>query len=99
MTLVDFGDEFASMAADIAQQSDGKLVAVGRVIAVSPTGTFLGSDIGIVRVTANGMLDPTFDGDGLLTIDFNGDNEGAGTVAFAIQSDDAIGCHGLEFAR
>ena len=87
-TLIDFGGEFASLAADIGQQSDGKLVAVGRVIAVSPTGAWLSSDIGIVRVTANGMLDSTFDGDGLVTIDFNGGDEVAATVA--IQSDDAI---------
>ncbi len=74
-TLIDFGDGSESWASDIAQQPDGKLVAVGPVVGPARR------DIGIARVTANGALDPSFDGDGLLTVDIDGGSETAMTVA------------------
>lgn len=80
--LVDFGSDTDTFAGGIAQQTDGKLVAVGSVS--GPTG----SDVGIVRVTADGALDPSFDGDGLLTIDINENIEQA--FAVALQPDHAI---------
>ena len=41
-----------------------------------------------MRVTANGALDPSFDGDGLLTVDIGGNCDGA--YAVAVQPDDTI---------
>ena len=43
---------------------------------------------GCVRVTANGVPDASFDGDGLLFVDFDGLGEQADTIA--IQPDGAI---------
>ena len=45
-------------------------------------------DMGIVRVTANGVPDASFDGDGLLFVDFDGLGEQA--LSIAIQPDGAI---------
>ena len=81
-TLVDFGGGSESWANDIAQQPDGKVVAVGLVFGQA------GRDIAIARVTANGALDPAFDGDGLLTVDIGGNRDEAVTVA--LQPDDKI---------
>ena len=72
-TLVDFGGGTESWANDLAQQPDGKLVAVGRVHRP------VGPHVGIARVTANGTLDSSFDGDGLLAVDVEGEAFG---VAF-----------------
>ena len=73
--LVDFGGGSESWANDIAQQPDGKLVAVGPVFGPG------GRDVAIARVTANGALDPLFHGDGLLTVDVGGYDDVAMTVA------------------
>lgn len=81
-TLVDFGGGSESWANAIAQQQDGELIAAGRVF--GPTS----QDIGIARVTANGALDPSFAGDGLLVVDNGGSDEEA--YAVAIQPDDSI---------
>ena len=86
-TRVDFGNGLRSGAHALAQQSDGKLVAVGTVYG----GTRI--DYAVMRVSADGTLDPTFDGDGMLVIDFNGNFEQAGSVA--IQPDGAILVGGL----
>jgi uncharacterized delta-60 repeat protein len=86
-TLVDFGGLFRYGAQGLAQQSDGKLVAVGPLLGRTT------NDFGVVRVTANGMLDPTLDGDGMLAVDLGGGGDWATSVA--IQPDDAIIVAGL----
>ena len=70
-------------ANDLVEQPDGKLVAGGAVY-----GPGLRFDMGIVRVTANGVPDASFDGDGLLFVDFDGLGEQARSIA--IQPDGAI---------
>jgi uncharacterized delta-60 repeat protein len=86
-TLVDYGGGLHCRAEDLAQQSDGKLVAVGAVSGPNTT------DIAVVRLTANGTLDPLFSGDGMLAVDFNGGREWASSVA--IQPDDVIVAAGI----
>ena len=76
------GDGFDSWAHDLAQLPDGRLVAVGKV------GQENGTDVGIARVTANGLPDSSFDGDGLLTVDIVGNFDEA--FAIAILPDNAI---------
>ena len=82
-TWIDVGDGSENWANDLAQQQDGKLVAGGAVY-----GPGLRFDMGIVRVTANGIPDVSFDGDGLLFVDFDDLGEQARSVA--IQPDGAI---------
>jgi uncharacterized delta-60 repeat protein len=48
-------------ARGVALQADGRIVVTGRVDGYN-AGTYTG--IGVVRLTPDGMLDPTFDGDG-----------------------------------
>jgi uncharacterized delta-60 repeat protein len=59
-----FGNSSTDEAHAIAVQPDGKIVVVGR------TDVNGNSDFAIARLTPSGALDTTFDGDGLLTIDF-----------------------------
>ena len=82
-TEIDFADGSVNWANDLVEQPDGKLVAGGAVY-----GPDLRFDMGIVRVTANGMPDDSFDGDGLLFVDFDGLGEQARSVA--VQPDGAI---------
>jgi uncharacterized delta-60 repeat protein len=89
-TLVDFGSGTESFASGLAQLPGGTLVGVGSVS--GPTGW----DVGIARVTMNGALDPSFDGDGLLTVDNNGNIDQA--FAVAIQPDHAIVVAGVTAA-
>jgi uncharacterized delta-60 repeat protein len=49
-----------------ALQPDGKIVVVGDTIGTAT------SDFGVLRSTADGVFDPTFDDDGTATIDFGG---------------------------
>ena len=82
-TSIDYGDGSENWANALVEQPDGKLVAGGAVY-----GPGLRFDMGIVRVTANGVPDASFDGDGLLFVDFDGMGEEAQSIA--IQSDGAI---------
>jgi uncharacterized delta-60 repeat protein len=68
---------------DVAIQSNGKIVAVGR--AGIPSGSVR---FALARYRANGSLDPTFGGDGLVFIDFVGRSNAAFGVA--IQQDGKI---------
>ncbi len=69
-------------AADVAIQSDGKLVVVGWA-------SVAGRDVfGVARFKADGDLDSSFSGDGIQTTDFAG--TGASTSAVALQSDGKI---------
>jgi uncharacterized delta-60 repeat protein len=60
--------------ADVVLQADGKLVIAGSFFA---GGSF---DFGLVRLLPNGALDPSFDGDGVVTSDFGGDEQGSSVV-------------------
>jgi uncharacterized delta-60 repeat protein len=62
-------------ALDIASQADGKLVVVG-----SSWFSIQTSDFTLVRYNANGSLDTTFGGDGIITTDFTGDVDIADAV-------------------
>jgi uncharacterized delta-60 repeat protein len=85
-TSVDFGSGTSSWAEDLAQQPDGKFVAVG---AVDGPG---GSNFAIARVSANGAPDLSFDGDGLLAVEI------AGTaMSVDIQPDDKMVVAGYAF--
>lgn len=81
-TLTNFGEGPGSWANDIAQQPDGKLVAIGQVSELASR------DFSIVRLSENGVFDPLFDGDGILAVDFDGNEDVA--TAVALQADNAI---------
>jgi len=64
---------FRDTVSDIALQPDGKIVAVGNTTSFGG-----GDDFIAVRYTAAGVLDKTFDGDGLAVVNLGGaDNVGA----------------------
>ncbi len=71
-----------ALARALSLQADGKLVVAGQV------GSATVNDFGIVRYLTNGALDTSFDGDGILLIDFFAANDSAADVA--IQSDGKI---------
>lgn len=75
--LVDFGAGAQSQSNWLLQQPDGKLVAAGLYMDLS---TFA-LDFGAARVTANGQLDTSFDGDGMLSVDVAGSDDVAGSIA------------------
>jgi uncharacterized delta-60 repeat protein len=54
----------------VAIQSDGKIIVAG--VAVSEQA---GNEFALVRYNTDGTLDNTFDGDGRVTTDFNGDDD------------------------
>jgi uncharacterized delta-60 repeat protein len=83
-TAVDFGGGSENWPNDLAAQPDGALVAAGTVSGPDP----LRLDMGLVRVTADGLLDDSFDGDGLRIVDAEGVGDEARAVA--IQPDGAI---------
>ena len=72
----------ADFATDVAIQADGKIVAVG----------FGSDDFSVARYNADGSLDASFDGDGLVTTGF-GAIEAATSIA--IQSDGKIVIAGI----
>lgn len=78
------GTDFAS---DLAVLLDGKIVAAGRT---SGSGT---SDFALARYNPDGSLDAAFDGDGRITTDFVGEQDGANSVA--IQADGKIVAAGI----
>jgi uncharacterized delta-60 repeat protein len=63
----------------IAIQPDGRIVVAG----------VADSDFAVVRFIADGTLDPSFDGDGMLRTDFR-DGSSDGALAVAIQADGMI---------
>jgi uncharacterized delta-60 repeat protein len=67
----------ADSAYRVLIQSDGKIVIGGTT----------GTDIGLVRLTTNGSLDTTFDGDGKVVTNLGATDQG---FALAIQSDGKI---------
>jgi uncharacterized delta-60 repeat protein len=82
--LTDFGG--VEEAADVAIQSNGKIVVVG--IVGSAPGTIGIFDAAIARYNSDGTLDTTFSGDGKQTTDFGGDKNSLEGVA--IQSNGKI---------
>src|SRR4051794_7601058 len=66
-------------AAIVARQADGKLVVGG----------FSDDDFALARYTTAGALDPTFSGDGKLTLPF-GDDDGATITDVAVQPNGRI---------
>ena len=82
----DFGGSDA--AAAVAVQADGKIVVAGSS----------GGDFALARYGADGALDPSFSGDGMVTTDLGGTDAGQ---AVAIQADGRIvvaGSSGGDFA-
>lgn len=69
---------------DMAIQSDGKIVCVGR------TGTLTNSDVLVMRFLTNGMPDSTFSGDGMFTVDLNALGLDDQASSIKIQSDGKI---------
>jgi uncharacterized delta-60 repeat protein len=76
-----------SLAAEIAIQADGKIVAAGSA----------GSKFGLARYTTNGTLDTTFSGDGKVTTSV-GPN-GSSALGVAIQADGKIVAAGSSGSR
>lgn len=70
----------------LAQQGDGKIIAVGRA------DDGIDSDFAIVRYTTAGIPDTTFSGDGIATVEFGGYDSAR---AVAVQGDGAIVVAGL----
>lgn len=77
------GFEYSASIADVAMQSDGRIVAVGW------TGTLDHFDFAVVRYQLNGILDTSFGNGGKVTLDFPTDHDDAAN-AVAIQSDGKI---------
>jgi uncharacterized delta-60 repeat protein len=78
----DFGGDYDG-AFSVAIQIDGKIVVAG-----GSDNSSSRNDFALARYESNGNLDTTFDGDGKVTTDFGGNDEGAKSVA--IQSDGKI---------
>ena len=62
-------------AFDLAQQADGKIIAVG-----SASNTTTVTDFAVARYNIDGTLDTTFSDDGMQTTDFGLDTDGDGIV-------------------
>ena len=79
-----FGADTGGYAEDVALQADGKIVVAGyrRVADVG-----VEYDFAVVRYRTDGSLDPSFSGDGKLTLDLGGYNA---VSAVAIQADGKI---------
>lgn len=84
--VTDLGASNNDEAFAVAIQSTGKIVVVGQ------TGTIIASDFALVRYTASGALDTTFDADGIQTTTF-GEVDAAYSVT--IQADDKIVVAGI----
>ena len=84
VTTTSFGDPTAA-AADLVLQPDGKIVPVG----VSGAGPYSElNDFALARYDANGVLDPTFGGDGRVTTHFPGvTNTGSRATSAVLQPD------------
>ena len=88
----------ACMGYDVAVQTDGKIIVVGYTM--NSANTF--ADFAMIRLTTTGSLDATFGTGGIVTTDFQGDDDVAYGVA--IDSDGKIivvgySVNGTTFAR
>lgn len=68
-------------AEDVVVQADGKIIAVGT------TDSGAVRDMAVARYNPDGSLDGTFDGDGMVTVDFGAED---GANAVVVQSDGKI---------
>jgi uncharacterized delta-60 repeat protein len=84
----DFGGNEMGWA--IAAQRDGKVVVAGDRFDVGPSDDFV-----LARYTVRGALDPSFDGDGKVTTDFN--DHFSGAFGVAVQADGKIVAAGYGF--
>jgi len=62
--MTDFGGDFHDSAMDAALQSDGKIVVAGT------SSRYPQFDMAVARYNPDGSLDTTFDGDGMVKVDF-----------------------------
>jgi uncharacterized delta-60 repeat protein len=88
-TLVDLGAADGDRAEAAALQPDGRIVLAG---VAHPGGA--DNNLGFARVTANGSLDASFDGDGRRVIDYGGDDQAVDVV---LQPDGKIVAAGTIF--
>lgn len=86
--VYDLGDEVTIFA--VAIQPDGKLVFTGEYFYPSEQ-----SDIIFVRLNANGTLDNSFSGDGILLLNINNYSYSQGMYALAIQDNGKIIAGGI----
>jgi uncharacterized delta-60 repeat protein len=75
-------------ASDLVRQPDGSIVTAG----------YSDNQFGIVRVTSAGVLDNSFDGNGLKRVDFSGTVDGATSVAMSGSKIIAAGSTDSKFA-
>jgi len=87
--MTDFGGDFHDSAMDAALQSDGKIVVAGT------SSRYPQFDMAVARYNPDGSLDTTFDGDGMVKVDFqNSDERG---YAVAVQPDGKIVVAGVSY--
>lgn len=79
------GDDFGQA---VALQSDGRIIVVGQVGAQFSQPFTADTAFGMARYNADGSLDLSFDGDGLVTTDFGNTHDSA--FAVALQKDGKI---------
>ena len=82
--VVDFDRRF-EQAQGVALDAAGNIVVAGYS---AVDGRFFGLDFAVARLTPDGALDPTFDGDGRRRVDFSGGEDEASAVE--VQSDGRI---------
>src|SRR5919106_25221 len=90
VTFLGFGPNH-NRANAVAMQADGKIVAAGCTSCSSGAGNFA-----LARLNTNGSRDTTFDGEGLVTTDFFGDQDRANGIA--LQADGKIVAAGFASA-
>ena len=87
--ITDFGGDFHDSAMDAALQPDGKIVVAGT------SSRYPQFDMAVARYNPDGSLDTTFDGDGMVKVDFqNSDERG---YAVAVQPDGKIIVAGVSY--
>ncbi|HEX2700923.1 MAG TPA: Calx-beta domain-containing protein [Acidimicrobiales bacterium] len=79
---IDVGSSSVDAAVALAVQADGRIVVAG-------TTSSAGGDFAVVRLTATGSLDPTFDTDGKVTVDIGSTSVDA-AAGLALQADGKI---------
>lgn len=83
-TTIDFYSGGMSRATTLKIDANGKILAAG---SARPSGSIF-DDYAVARLTANGQLDTTFDGDGKATFDLGPASENLGSIA--LQADGKI---------
>jgi len=90
--ITDFGGAFHDSVMDAAlQPADGKIVVVGTSSSYPQD-----PDMAVARYNPDGSLDSSFDGDGLVKIDFQSDSDERG-YAVAVQPDGKIIVAGVSY--